>query len=85
MARYIMNPVVIEAVQYTGNNYDEIKRFAGDCCKDSPFPDNTIRLATSGGFTFVEPGEYVAKNAKGGFYRLDAASFLSAYRLKEGS
>jgi len=32
MAKFRKKPVVIEAVQWTGDNYEEIKRFAKDDC-----------------------------------------------------
>lgn len=30
MAKYRKKPVVVDAVQWTGDNWDEIKRFAGE-------------------------------------------------------
>jgi len=70
-------PVVIQAVQYTGENDGDIMNFAGVSCSGHR-PDG-LHLTTLEGELHVSKGDFVIKGVKGEFYPCKPDIFESTY------
>ena len=77
MGKYVKKPVVIEAVQWTGENYDECMNFMGqDCGNKLAYEDhqehciNTgeIQIDTLEGRLTASKNDWIIKGVKGEFY-----------------
>ena len=78
MAKYRKKPVVVEAVQWNGDNYDEIVEFT----KADIFQvDNTniIIIKTLGGLIKCSLGDYIIKDVQGEVYLCNYDIFLATY------
>ena len=76
--KYKKRPVTIEAIQFTGYNYQEIKDFAGDSYKLDKV-NASIYIHTLEGDMRVSHTDYVIKGVKGEFYPCKADIFLETY------
>ena len=87
--KYIKNPVCIEAVQWTGYNSEEIKRFVGDCVKfenrissnnDSVFVSHTMLVIhTLEGNMRADIGDFIIRGIKGECYPCKPDIFHETY------
>ena len=89
MAKYIKKPVVVEAVQWNGENNKEVEKF----CKKAKYfetgfsPDartkgHTIKwymIKTLEGEMKAEIGDYIVKGVKGEFYPVKPDIFHITY------
>lgn len=65
--KYEKRPVVIDAIQYTGDNYEEIIVFTmGNAIYD--IKDTVLRIKTLEGEMTVNKGDFIIKGVKGEFY-----------------
>lgn len=78
MAKYRKRPVEVEAIQFTGYNYQEIQEFAGDQCKLNKI-DASFYIHTLEGDMLISPTDYVIKGVKGEFYPCKVDIFLETY------
>ena len=77
MAKYRKRPVVIEAVQWTGENLSEILQFSKDAFIDQ---DNfTLKVATLEGTMVASRGDYIVKGVDGEFYPCKPDIFEKTY------
>lgn len=63
---YMIRPPTFKAIQYTGNNVDELKAFVGDklvCNIDNPTQFSIIPV--SGYCTNISEGDYILKRKDG--------------------
>lgn len=90
MAKYRKKPVVVEAIQWTGSNLEEIRNFVGsDLIEDyMEFFDIKrtlkkmlvdIAIDTLEGTMRVDYGDYIIKGVKGEFYPCKSDIFLATY------
>lgn len=85
---YISKPREIQAIQYTGDNFDEIKKFVGVICdlhtrsKDPWIPPD-IYMDFGGYYIVASYGDYVFKNMFGKVCTASKCDFESCYRVKE--
>ena len=63
--QYIKKPVVIDAVQFTGTNYSEIREFINS---EFEIKCNGIIIRTLEGDHLARPSDYIIKGVKGEFY-----------------
>jgi hypothetical protein len=84
--KYISKPVEIEAIQWNGNNYDEIRRFAlenADIDVDSPNLDKGDQLLVwdklQEQWIKANHGDYIIKGTKGEFYPCAEDVFVEKY------
>lgn len=80
--RYRKKPVEITAVQYTGNNIEDIHLFAHDKLKwdfDEQGKIVTAWITTLEGDMFILPGDYVIKGVDGEFYPCKPGIFWKTY------
>lgn len=75
MGFYRKKPVVIEAIQFTGN-FDEIENFVGG---DAEFRDGGLVVATLEGPLRANPNDYIIKGVKGEFYPCKPDIFEATY------
>lgn len=78
MKKYVKKPIPIEAVQYTGNNFDELQEFAGN---DIYIQDGQVYIHTiEGDMKMVNPtGDYLIKGVRGEFYFCEKDIFEETY------
>lgn len=85
IAKYIKKPVVIEAVKWTGDNYDEISSFIGKSLLGIYRIDGLL-LVTLEGAMEASVGDFIIKGIKGEFYPCKPDIFEQTYELaKEGN
>ena len=77
MAKYRKRPVVIEAVQWTGENLLEILQFSEDSFIDRD--DYTLKIETLEGVMTVSRGDYIVKGVEGEFYPCKPDIFEKTY------
>lgn len=65
--KYCKKPVVVEAVQWTGENIDEIVEFCGEYCNSFDWSD-VLYIYTLGGHRIARVGDYIIKGVRGEFY-----------------
>jgi hypothetical protein len=93
--KYRKRPMVIEAVQWNGNNAIEIMLFIGKELKVSKPPHHmefnenipntayTIVIPTLNGDVIASKGEYIIKGVQGEFYPCKSDIFEATYELVE--
>jgi len=89
MAKYRKKPIVIEAIQWTGSNLNEIKEFVGEALiydivdtawkvgKGVPRVD--MQIKTPEGNHECSKGDYIIKGIKGEFYPCKPDIFEATY------
>ncbi len=85
--KFRKKPVVVEAVQWTGDNASAIKQFAGvavHCYEDSDYADNSslgwkCKVATLEGTMEARHGDWIIKGVKGEFYPCKPDIFDATY------
>ena len=76
--KYVKKPIPIEAIQWTGKNYDEIQNFMGET---HPIFDgsNNLFIHTLEGDMCAEPGSYIICGPMGEYYPCREDIFKSTY------
>lgn len=77
--KYRKKPVVIEAIQWNGNNMDEILDFAKDSFSLNPLT-NEIMISTLEGNMIASKGDYIIKGVSGEFYPCKPDIFAKTYK-----
>ncbi len=75
--KYRKKPVVIEAIQVSFHNFDEIERFVGGDLGNRP--DGSLVIATLEGAMTASIGDYIIKGIKGEFYPCKPDIFAATY------
>jgi len=79
--KYKKKPVVIDAVQFTGDNGDEISKFM-QC--QFPFLENgNLKIGTLEGVMTANPNDWIIKGVKGEFYPCKPDIFKTTYECVE--
>lgn len=78
--KYVKKPVVIEAVQWTGNNIKEIKSF---CDATAEFDGAWLFIHTLEGKMLAHPGDWIIKGIQGEFYPCKSDIFNTTYEPME--
>lgn len=81
MAKYRKQPVVVEAIQWIGDNTREIARFAG--IPDEQPIGNAININMIEGTLRPSVGDYIIKGIKGEFYSCKPDIFKATYEKVE--
>lgn len=81
--KYRKKPVVIEAMQYTGNNYNKVCDFVGKKLDkyDSKLP--SLIIETLEGNHMASIGDYIIKGVQGEFYPCKPDIFEQTYEVVE--
>ena len=83
MALYRKRPVVIEAIQYTGKNYEEIRDFVGDSYGEWDDRTNAIFIKTLEGDMRADVGAFIIKGVSSEFYPCREEIFIKTYEAVE--
>lgn len=78
MAKYRKKPVVIEAIQYMGDNSQQIYDF---CAGGVNFTFRGMSIQTLEGHMLISPGDYVIKGVAGEFYPCKPDVFKASYDI----
>lgn len=82
--KYVKKPVVIEAVQWTGDNLDELLKFTGGNVYKKNIAGNPLYVKTLEGDMLSLQGDYIIKGVAGEFYSCKENIFHQTYeRLDE--
>ena len=90
MPKFRKKPVVVEAIQWTGSNLEEIRNFVGgnliedwmeffDIKRELKKMLVSIAIDTLEGTMRVDYGDYIIKGVKGEFYPCKSDIFLATY------
>ena len=81
MKHYVKKPIPVLALQWTGENLEEIKSFCTDSNGEEKCFKNkkTIWLSTREGQLKTVVGDYIIKNIEGEFYPCPESIFLKSY------
>jgi len=74
--KYVKKPIVIEAVKFTGFNFDEIEVFVGG---DAENRGSNLIVATLEGPLVASPGDWIIKGVRGEFYPCKPDVFEKTY------
>jgi len=79
--KYRKKPVVIEAVQWNGENHDEIADFMGEF--RIPVFSRCFEIQTLEGSMTAIPGDWIIKGIRGEFYPCKPDIFAATYEPAE--
>lgn len=79
MAKYRKKPVVIDAVQWTGNNFEEIHEFVSTGDLGFDFDSNEMMIYTLEGKMTASPGDYIIRGVEGEYYPCKPDIFDKTY------
>ena len=82
MAKFRKKPIVIEAIQYDGENYSELLEFAEDTFCANPYTHTTF-IKTLEGIMYFYPGDWIIKGVAGEFYPCKPEIFDQTYEAVE--
>ena len=74
---YVKKPVVISAIQWNGNNTEEIKNF----CNNLIVKDNYLIIQTLEGQHIADKNDFIIRGIKGEFYPCKPDVFEKTYEL----
>lgn len=77
--KYRKRPVVIEAMQYTGDNFYEICDFVGKTLKPTPGLNASFLIETLEGEMQANLSDYIIKGIRGEFYPCKPDIFEQTY------
>ena len=82
--RYKRKPIIIEAIQYLGNNFKEVEEFVGQTLlhyETIDEDDFTLGIPTLEGIMRASVGDYIIKGIRGEFYPCKPDIFKSIYEV----
>lgn len=81
--KYRKRPVVVEDIQWTGENYRDIWEFAGKKIVHYFQEAEVLMVRTLEGDMFVSRGDYIVKGIRGEFYPCKPDVFQETYEDAE--
>lgn len=78
MPKFRKKPVVIEAIQFTGDNFDEIRNFCSTA-RLSNFNDRNLIIPTLEGEHLASPGDWIIRGVANEFYPCKPSIFTATY------
>ena len=83
MKRFVKKPIMVEAVQFTGSNYDECFDFMDTFVAKNEvsrnFRESIIRIHTLEGTMIVSKDDFIIKGTAGEFYPCKPVIFKNRY------
>ena len=83
MTKYRKKPVVVEAIQWTGDNFIDIDEFITVPHETYP-KDGIVKIPTLEGVMEAIKGDYIIKGVAGEFYSCKPEIFEATYEKIEG-
>lgn len=81
--KYRKKPVVIEAIQWNGNNETEIANWSKGSGRYIEFEGDVVRIETLEGIMSANLNDYIIKGVKGEFYPCKPDIFKETYESVE--
>ena len=78
MAKYRKKQLVVDAIQWTGDNLDELKKL-GDFKLNHTLVDGNLGIYTLEGMMWASVGDYVIMGIRGEFYACKPDIFKETY------
>ncbi len=79
--KYRKKPLVIEAIQWTGDNFQDVMLFAAGASIAHDFVDDVITIPTLEGQMEASKGDWIIKGIVGEFYPCKPNVFRDSYDL----
>lgn len=76
----VKRPIPVQAVQWTGSNFPEIKEFTGQKARLSEYESEAIFVDSLEGSVRGTIGDYIMRGIKGEFYICEKSIFEESYR-----
>lgn len=76
---YRKKPIVVEAVQWKGDNWLEVDQFMGDYPHETYPKAGIVKIHTLEGVMIANLGDYIIKGIKGEFYPCKPDIFAETY------
>lgn len=77
--KFRKRPIVIDAIQWTGYNFDEISRFTQYAAHSPSFEMNTVTIPTLKGDMAAHEDDWIIKGVEGEFYPCKPGIFAKTY------
>ena len=85
MAKYRKKQIVVDAIQWTGDNLDELKKL-GDFKLHYTMIDGNLGIYTLEGMMWASVGDYIIMGIRGEFYACKPDIFKETYEeVKDGN
>lgn len=86
--KYVKKPVVVEAIQWKGDNFKEVKEITKDSPTERaimihPHNDDCLLIVTLEGEMRADKGDYIIKVVEGEFYPCKPDIFDKSYEAVE--
>lgn len=78
MGKYRKKQLVVDAIQWTGNNLDELKKL-GDFKLNYTLTDGNLGIYTLEGMMWASVGDYIIMGIRGEFYACKPDIFMETY------
>lgn len=78
MGKYVKKPVIVEAVQWKGDNLDELCRL-GDFKLHYTLSDGLLGIYTLEGIMWASVGDFIIMGVRGEFYPCKPGIFYDTY------
>ena len=79
--KFVKKPVIIEALQWTGDNFNFVREFVGHERPIHQMGDNKIGICTLEGVMEASVNDWIIKGVKGEFYPCKPDIFKMTYEL----
>ena len=78
MAKYRKKRIIVDAIQWTGDNLDELKKL-GDFKLNYTLVDGNLGIYTLEGMMWASVGDYIIMGIRGEFYACKPDIFAETY------
>jgi len=78
VGKYRKKQLVVDAIQWTGNNLDELKKL-GDFKLNYTLTDGNLGIYTLEGMMWASVGDYIIMGIRGEFYACKPDIFMETY------
>ena len=79
MAKYQKKPVIIEAIQWTGDNYEEVKWFIPNTILARKNAKGELAIGTLEGVMTASKGDFIIRGVHGEYYPCKPDIFEETY------
>src|SRR5258705_4725726 len=83
MSQFRKKPIVIEAMRWTGNNWNAMREFMGDY--GAKIIERRVRIQTLEGAIYADEGDWIIRGIAGEFYPCKPDIFAATYEPASGS
>ena len=73
---FVKKPVKVQAIKYTGNNFDEVSSFTNSNIFQY---DEKVVIKKHEGYRYIEKGDWIIRGIKGEFYLCKPDIFEKTY------